>query len=529
VDPRSLRGAENSDRVRGDSEEGSRRSLGVDFRNGREAYKGISTFHLIRAYVVFKACSIRWVVDNSDTLLNYAQKMLGTRLLSSLLKPTLFGHFCGGEDLEGIKPTIQRLNSAGIGGILDYAAEADVEEDESTHADTEMVFARQYSSHTEKECDARQQIFETAIRAVHGVSPDGFAAIKVTALGNPILLERWSNSIKECLKLFERIDVNQDGMVSFAEFRDKWVELLEPGKEKLIEETFAKFDCNETGMIDPVAWLTFFEPAEMRKLANHCKQHGSFTGSLLDDQEEDLLHRMRERFDSIVALADSLNVRLMVDAEHSYFQPAIDSLVLQAQRKYNKTTPRVYGTIQCYLKDARTRNSRFMRRAELEGWVYAVKIVRGAYMHQERAKAVKEGYEDPIHSTLEDTHMCYHQVMEDVIERPKVKKGQESANMVIASHNQQSIEHAIRLIQKAGFEAKESGVAFGQLLGMADHLSYTLGAAGYNAYKYIPYGPVLECLPYLIRRAQENSDLMGSVGHETKMLREEIFRRALSR
>jgi len=489
---------------------------------------------LVRAYIVFKVCGIQWVVKNSEFLLKTSLRIFGSKIVSFLLRPTLFGHFCGGEDLVTIKPTVDRLKRSNIGGILDFAAEADVEAEEplsSSSVDTPTTIlegnalARQYSYQTERQCDANKKIFETAIKAVHGVTPGGFAAIKVTALGNPLFLERWSESLREMHRLFSLMDKDQDGNVTLEEFKSAWGMLFMECDQKFVEQQFELFDRDNTGRIDPVAWATTLDPQTMRKLASFCREEGPFSAAVLNEEEERLLDSMRMRLSDLVVLADSLDVRLMIDAEHTYFQPAIDNLVLGVQREYNLSTDRVYQTIQCYLKDARERNQMFMQQAEDEGWVYAVKLVRGAYMYQERARAAARNEPSPIHDTIEDTHRCYEEVMKDVIFRSRVQKKLEKPNLVVATHNQRSVECAIDLIDRAGFKPEESGVSFGQLLGMADHLTYTLGAHRYNAYKYIPYGPILECLPYLIRRAQENSDLMGSVGYEMKMLVSEITRR----
>mmetsp|Transcript_31244 Transcript_31244/g.52874 ORF Transcript_31244/g.52874 Transcript_31244/m.52874 type:complete len:453 (+) Transcript_31244:575-1933(+) len=451
----------------------------------------------------------------------------------------MFGHFCGGEDLRTIQPTVENLKRSGIGGILDYAAEADVgadvtistasaDSDVPTTTRSNQALAREYSYQTERQCDANVKIFETAIRAVHGVTPDGFAAIKVTALGNPILLERWSTALREIYKLFGRMDVDKDGMVTFEEFTNVWNQLfVGDSMEIIINDMFKRFDKKGKGFIDPIAWTTTLDPPLMRRLAGYCKKQGSFAQAVLTTDEEKLVKSMQSRLRRLVALAADLNVRLMIDAEHTYFQPAIDNLVLSMQREFNKNTDCVYQTIQCYLKDARTRNQLFMDQARIENWQYAVKIVRGAYMHQERDRAKKRGEEDPIHSTIEDTHKCYEEIMEDVISRENVQEGREKVNLVVATHNQSSVECTIRLLEEYGLERMESGVAFGQLLGMSDHLTYSLGQNGYKVYKYIPYGPILECLPYLIRRAQENSDLMGSVGYELGMLAKEIRRRMI--
>jgi len=153
--------------------------------------------------------------------------------------------------------------------------------------------------------------------------------------------------------------------------------------------------------------------------------------------------------------------------------------------------------------------------------------VRGAYMHLERDRARSKNAASPIHATLEDTHACFDAAVETALNRADVADGRSLANCLVASHNQASIEKTIAAMARLGLDPKGSKVYFGQLLGMADHLTFTLGARGYRAYKYVPYGPVYEVLPYLLRRAHENSDLLGgdNVATERALVLGELKRR----
>ena len=178
-----------------------------------------------------------------------SRKVFGDSFIKFFVHPTFFSHFCAGEGEESIKPTVQWLKSNQIGAILDYAAEADIEEEESsndnsstldkdeTHTEATNILlntntplpqhyptARVYKYSTERECDANHEIFASAIRAVKNVTPEGFAAIKITALGNPLLLERWSSSLVEIRALFHRMDQNGTGMMNFEEFKTAWGE-----------------------------------------------------------------------------------------------------------------------------------------------------------------------------------------------------------------------------------------------------------------------------------------------------------------
>merc|ERR1719453_1424792 len=237
---------------------------------------------------------------------------------------------------------------------------------------------------------------------------------------------------------------------------------------------------------------------------------------------------MIERVQGLAALAERHSVRLMIDAEHSYFQPAIDQLVLDLQRKYNrqKHQPIIFNTYQAYLKDAPSKIDAHIALAEREGWHFAAKLVRGAYMELEATHAVALGQESPIHPTIDATHDCYNDAISTILRRPAVTNGESRPNLMVASHNQGSIEHTLSEMAENGITRDaDGGVAFGQLYGMADHLTFTLGAHGYQAYKYVPYGPLHEVLPYLVRRAQENAGMLKNSGNERAMLLAELRRR----
>lgn len=183
-----------------------------DFNSNRVAFETKSTASLLRAYLVFRLCRIRPLVNHADPLLGMTRRVFGDYITDSLLKVTVFGHFCAGEDEERLQPAIADLRRNGIGGILDYAAENDVPTAKFNQP------AREYSYESEAACDRHVNIFRSCIRSVANVSPDGFAAIKITALGNPLLLERMSQAIVETKNLFAKFDINGDGRISRDEF-----------------------------------------------------------------------------------------------------------------------------------------------------------------------------------------------------------------------------------------------------------------------------------------------------------------------
>jgi proline dehydrogenase len=507
----------------------------ISFDDPRMSYGVQSTADIVRALLIFKICSNKWLVKNCEAILKGAISVFGENIVMGVVRPSFFAHFCAGEDATSIQPRIDYLNGFGIGGILDYAAEADIEEDDGGGAAEENVdsntassivySARQYDYSTEKQCNKNAEIFAQAIESVHNVTPNGFAAIKITALCNPALLERWSTSLVEIRNLFQRLDANDNYILTYDEFRNGWQKYFN-AEENEIRKRFEQFDQSGSGKVSAIEWTTALRPRNIADLASGCKGMGPFAKSALSDEEIELMENMERRVDELTSLADRLGVRLMIDAEHSYFQPAIDNIVLKLQRKYNVNgNDRIYNTFQCYLKDSSTRIQEHILRSDYEGWEFAAKLVRGAYMVLERERATTMGYDSPIHETLEDTHQNYDGAIRTIITRESVQEKRSKVNLVVASHNQTSVEKTIAAMDEEGISKVNHNVYFGQLLGMADHLTFTLGMNGYSAYKYVPYGPINEVMPYLIRRAQENSDIMSGVTKERKMLWDELIGR----
>ena len=164
---------------------------------------------------------------------------------------------------------------------------------------------------------------------------------------------------------------------------------------------------------------------------------------------------------------------------------------------------------------------------ELKNYKFGCKLVRGAYMVMERRHAKDAGTESPIWETLEDTHASYNKALTDIIERIGRKKDVE---VMLATHNQDSVKLALDCMVTNKISpkyAKNSGVYFGQLLGMADNITFPLGGFGYKAYKYVPYGQINEVMPYLLRRAQENSDALSASVTELKLIKSEVKRRIM--
>jgi len=502
----------------------------IDFRDGSKAYSSYSDSKLLGAIVIYRLCTWQWLVRHSERIVKLAYKFLPEAFVSLVLKKTFFQHFCAGEDQDSIRPTIKHLENFGVGSILDYAAEADLNDvpvimmepsKKASHHHKATVSARTYSYRGELNCDSHLRTFLKCVTAVHNVSPEGFAAIKLTALGQPALLERMSNALVEIRRFFVRLDTHKTGFLDWDVFREGWLSNFRVQNEAQVREAFERFDTNRSGKVSYIEFSRSLGVEDLGALIAECKEQGPLAQAALTGEEIQLIIQMRDRLTQICALAQELNVRLMIDAEQTYFQPAIDNMVLDMQRKYNRDFPTVFTTYQCYLKDAVDRVKLDLDRAKQEGFWFGAKLVRGAYMVQERDRAKRLGQESPICDTIQDTHASFHAALEECVSRLH------RVNIMVASHNEQSMLRAVELIKAHTQHADHAtcGVYFGQLLGMADNLTFSLGQAGFKSYKYVPFGAVREVMPYLLRRAQENSTIMGRVGEEQKMLKNELMRR----
>ncbi len=226
-----------------------------------------------------------------------------------------------------------------------------------------------------------------------------------------------------------------------------------------------------------------------------------------------------ERLDAICGLAHQQGVAIYIDAEESWTQDCIDHMVEQMMIKYNEERAVVYNTFQMYRKDRLQFLKNSHQKALIDGYILGAKLVRGAYMVKERTHAEVNNYPSPIHDTKADTDKSFNDGLRYCIQHI------ESIACCNASHNAESNHLFACLVADQQIPKNHSHVNFCQLYGMSDNITFNLAAAGYNAAKYVPYGPVEEVIPYLIRRAQENSSVTGDMSRELRMISNEVKRR----
>jgi len=239
----------------------------------------------------------------------------------------------------------------------------------------------------------------------------------------------------------------------------------------------------------------------------------------LDAKSQMKCESISGRMNEICQTAYDLDQPVFIDAEDSWIQDAIDRLAALMMSRFNRERTIVFNTIQMY----RTGRLEFLkesrRQAEEEGYHFGVKLVRGAYMEKEREKAKEESYESPILPDKSSTDQAFNAAIDYCL------KHHEEHSFVNATHNEESVQKLVVKMHEKGIAADHPNIYFSQLYGMGDNLSYVLANNGFNVSKYVPYGPVKDAVPYLIRRAQENSSVAGQVGRELSMIETELKRR----
>lgn len=242
-------------------------------------------------------------------------------------------------------------------------------------------------------------------------------------------------------------------------------------------------------------------------------------GKELTSSEKEEWQRVRNRYEEVCKMAYDNKVILMIDAEESWMQDAVDHFVNEMMEKYNKEKAYIWNTIQMYRTGRLEYMAHDLERAKSKNYFLGYKFVRGAYMEKERERAAEKNYPDPIQPTKEATDDNYNAAVDFVLENL------DRVAAFFGTHNEKSTELALDKMKSLGLAHDDERLYFGQLYGMSDNITYFLGENKYNACKYLPYGPVKDVVPYLTRRAQENTSVAGQTGRELSLLKKELERR----
>jgi len=242
---------------------------------------------------------------------------------------------------------------------------------------------------------------------------------------------------------------------------------------------------------------------------------------VLDDEEQAEWERVVTRFDAVCKKAYDLDVALLIDGEESWIQDAADDLVEEMMKKYNTKKPVVFNTLQMYRWDRMDYLKKLVATAKKEGFKIGMKVVRGAYMEKEHLRAEEHGYPTPICASKKATDDNFDAVVQYIIGEL------DTVSIFAGTHNEASCLQLIALMDTHQLAANDTRIWFGQLYGMSDHISFNLTAKGYNVAKYLPFGPVRDVMPYLIRRAEENTSVAGQTNRELELLKKERKRRKI--
>jgi len=245
-------------------------------------------------------------------------------------------------------------------------------------------------------------------------------------------------------------------------------------------------------------------------------------GDSISDDEVSALERIRNRIDKICLRAYEYDVPVLIDAEETWIQDMIDTLVKEMMERYNRESTIVYNTIQLYRTHGYKNLRESFHAAAMHNYYLGVKLVRGAYMEKERERADEEGYESPVFPDKEGTDDAFNKALVFCLDN------KQRISLMCGSHNEYSNYYLAMLMEKYNVMPNDRHVWFAQLYGMSDNISFNLARAGYNVAKYVPYGPVKSVMPYLFRRADENTSVSGQSSRELLLIKKELQRRKSS-
>lgn len=290
-------------------------------------------------------------------------------------------------------------------------------------------------------------------------------------------------------------------------------EKSEAGFDQTTEEILHTFEKAKTLSLIPFCVFKVTGLADSTLLAK------VQSGAVLTEQEELAFAKAKQRVEKICSKAHRFKIPVLIDAEETWIQKPIDTIASEMMAKYNKEEAIVFNTIQMYCVAGPQNLREAFHNAAMGNYFLGIKLVRGAYIEKERERAQKMGYTDPIQPDKESSDNAFNQALNFCLDQ------KQRISVVCGSHNEYSNQYLSVLMEKHGMKPSDKRVWFAQLLGMSDNISFNLAKAGYNVAKYVPYGPVGAVMPYLLRRASENTSVAGQSSRELGLIRKEIARR----
>ncbi len=306
--------------------------------------------------------------------------------------------------------------------------------------------------------------------------------------------------------------MGKHGVKSILDYSVEGKEAIED-IEKALQETLKSIE--NAGKFENIPFAVFKPTAFTSK---HILTKASTNEELTEDEKKEA-QNFKDRVKTLCQKAYDVGIPILIDAEDSWYQNFIDETVNEMMQIFNKEKAVVYNTWQMYRKDRLENLKKTYEKAKAGNYFLGAKFVRGAYMEKERERAKEMGYESPIHDTKQDTDNAYNDALRFTFEHRDI------ISTFNGTHNEESTLLLVNLMKQNNIEKTDSRFWFSQLFGMSDHISFNLGKAGYNVAKYLPYGPVKHVLPYLFRRAEENTSVKGQTSRELMLIKKEIKRR----
>ncbi len=320
-------------------------------------------------------------------------------------------------------------------------------------------------------------------------------------------------SIETCQKTIENLakgkigtilDYSVEGEDNEKDFDKTTEEIVKTIKKAALQKSNIPFSVFKVSGIGSVELLEKVQELELE----------------LTNEDKAAFERLHNRVDRLCKLASDLNVKIFLDAEETWIQDVIDNICYQMMRKYNVGGQTiVYNTYQLYRWESLDNLIKACEEGRKLGYTIGGKLVRGAYIEKERRRAAEKKYKSPIHITKEETDVDFNKAVHYAIENIDI------LSICLGTHNEDSCLLCIELMKKYGISHDDTRIWFAQLLGMSDNISYNLANSGFNVAKYVPYGPVEAVMPYLFRRAEENSSIAGQSSREFLLVKKERERR----
>ncbi|CAD8092333.1 unnamed protein product [Paramecium primaurelia] len=468
-------------------------------------HKDKSIPSILNNLFINKMLQYDWIVDQGPKLIDFLYAICGTKLTNFLINHTIGKVFTAGENLESVQKHLSSSNSK-ISYIMDYCSEAleGIKDYEKFYDENSLIF--------------KQTILECAKKP----EKKNMIAIKVSSLIDLNLLKQINKARLNIFDMFYKISQGEQTITIqqvFSYLKEQGI-ILNDDEQKQFIKGVLKFNQNDIKideiLIDEITWKYRVQPIFMFDVDLNNNPVIKYFNNL-NQKDIYLFEQFIERVKYFMDQALINQVCVMVDAEQTYIQLAIDSFSEQMEAYYNQNYTIVFNTFQNYLKQTKQRTDYEIEKAEKFKLNIGIKMVRGAYMVEESKLAKQQNKENPINNGYDTTTSMIERNLEILIQN--IHKS--PTKVFVASHNEQTIDQVKEIMNRYSIP-NQGDVLFAQLYGLSDHVTYQLASEGYKIYKYVPFGKTEIMIPYLMRRAQETKKVLQSSSLQTLLLIDEL-------